>query len=84
MTKQENKIPIKGYNSWDPLKHVWIGSGFKSEWIRHLVNNQKIYDPLCRIADETEEDYQKLDSILKQAGVQTHRTWLDIDKYDTV
>ena len=83
MTKQENKIPIKGYNSWDPLKHVWIGSGFKSEWIQHLVKNQKIYDPLCRIADETEEDYQKLDSILKQAGVQTHRTWLDIDKYDT-
>ena len=37
-------------------------------------------DPLQRIADETEEDYQTLEKILKQAGVQTYRSFLDIDK----
>lgn len=84
MTSQENKIPIKGYAGWHPLKHLWIGSGFKAEWIRHLVKDQKIYDPLCRIADETEEDYLALETICKQAGVKTYRTFLDIDKYESL
>lgn len=84
MTEQENKIPIKGYAGWHPLKHCWIGTGFKAEWIKHLVTDKRVSDPLCRIADETEEDYQKLENILKQAGVKTHRTWLDIDRYETL
>jgi hypothetical protein len=82
MTKQENKIPIKGYATFDPLKHCWIGSGFKSEWFKDLdiYKNDKIMDPVKRIAEETEEDYQTLEKILKDAGVQTHRSFLDIKK----
>ena len=82
MTNKENKIPIKGYATFDPLKVCWIGSGFKTEWFNDLPigKNNKIMDPLKRIADETEEDYQKLEKILKDAGVQTHRSFLDIDK----
>ena len=26
-------IPIKGYATFHPLKHCWIGSGFKTEWL---------------------------------------------------
>jgi N-dimethylarginine dimethylaminohydrolase len=37
-------------------------------------------DPLKRIADETEEDYQTLEKILKDAGVQTYRSFLNMDK----
>ena len=75
-------IPIKGYATFDPLKHCWIGSGFKVEWFHDLdiYKNDRIMDPLKRIAEETEEDYQALDKILKDAGVQTHRSFLDIDK----
>ena len=76
-------IPIKGYSTFDPLKHCWIGSGFKTEWFKDLpiYKNNKIMDPLKKIADETEEDYQKLERILKDANVQTHRNFLDMDKY---
>jgi len=75
-------IPIKGYATFDPLKHCWIGSGFKIEWFHDLpiYKNNRIMDPLKRIAEETEEDYQALDKILKNAGVQTYRSFLDIDK----
>jgi hypothetical protein len=75
-------IPIKGYATFDPLKHCWIGSGFKSEWFCDLdiYKNDKIMDPLKKIAEETEEDYQSLEKILKDAGVKTYRSFLDIDK----
>lgn len=82
MTKQENKIPVKGYATFHPLKHCWLGSGFKTEWFHDLsiYKNNKIMDPLKRIADETEEDYQTLEKLLKDAGVQTYRSFLDINK----
>ena len=75
-------IPIKGYATFDPLKHCWIGSGFETEWFRDLniYKNKKIMDPLKRIAEETEEDYQTLEKILKDAGVKTYRSFLDINK----
>jgi len=79
-------IPIKGYATFDPLKHCWIGSGFQAEWFRELpiYKNKMIMDPLKRIADETEEDYQTLEKILKEAGVQTYRSFLDISKYKSL
>ena len=82
MTNQENNIPIKGYATFDPLKHCWIGSGFKSEWFKDLdiYKNDKIMDPVKRIAEETEEDYQALAKILEDAGVTTYRSFLDINK----
>lgn len=75
-------IPVKGYATFDPLKHCWIGSGFEAGWFADLpiYKNNQIMDPLKRIADETEEDYQTLDKILKEAGVETHRSFLDINK----
>ena len=75
-------IPIKGWATFDPLKHCYIGSGFKAEWFRDLdiYKNDRIMDPLKRIADETEADYQTLEKILKDAGVHTHRSILDINK----
>jgi hypothetical protein len=79
-------IPIKGYATFDPLKHCLIGSGFKNEWFQDLEisNNDKIMDPLKRIAEETEEDYQALEKILKDAGVQTYRSSLDMNNYKSL
>jgi len=75
-------IPIKGYATFDPLKHCWIGSGFNVDMFKDLsiYKNDKIMDPLKRIAEETEEDYQALDKILKDADVNTYRHFLDMDK----
>ena len=79
-------IPIKGYATFDPLKHCWIGSGFKTEWFHDLpiYKNDKIMDPLKRIAEETEEDYKILEKILNDAGVKTYRSFLDIKKYGSL
>jgi hypothetical protein len=77
-------IPIKGYATFHPLKHCWIGSGFKAEWFSELFTDKKILDPLKRIADETEEDYQKLDEILKSVGVKTYRSFLDRGKFKSL
>jgi hypothetical protein len=75
-------IPIKGYATFDPLKHCWLGSGFKTEWFEDLdiYKNNKIMDPLKKIAEETEQDYQALEKILKDAGVKTYRSFLDIER----
>lgn len=79
-------IPIKGYATFDPLKHCWIGSGFKIDWFKDLdiYKNDKIMDPLKKIAEETEEDYQALEKILQDAGVKTHRIFLDFEKYGSL
>ena len=79
-------IPIKGYATFHPLKHCLIGSSFKIEWFSDLqiYKNNKIMDPLKRIAEETEEDYQKLESLLKTYDVQTYRSFLDINKVQSL
>lgn len=86
MANQENKIPIKGYATFDPLKHCLVGSGFDTEWFKDLqiYKNDKIMDPLKRISDETEEDYEALIKILKDAGVTTYRARLNMDKVKTL
>ena len=79
-------IPIKGYATFHPLKHCWLGSGFKTEWFQDLpiYKNNKILDPLKRIAEETEEDYQTLEKILKDFGVKTYRSFLNIEKFKSL
>ena len=80
------KIPIKGYATFHPLKHCWIGSGFRIEWFKELPigKNNKIMDPLKRIAEETEEDYQTLEKILQSFGVKTYRSFLNTFKYKSL
>ena len=65
-------IPIKSYRTFDPLKTCLVGRTYTKENFKHIKNN-KITDPLFRILDETEEDYQNLIQILETAGVKTIR-----------
>ena len=74
-------IPIKGYRTYDTLKTCLVGRTYTKENFKHIKNN-KITDPLFRILDETEEDYQNLVQILETAGVQTLRPSL-IEQTDT-
>jgi len=85
MIDQSNKeIPIKGYASFHPLKHCMVGSGFHIDWFKEFFSDKKILDPLQRIAEETEEDFLELSSILTKAGVEVHRPKLEIEKYNSL
>ena len=75
-------IPIKGYATFDPLKHCLIGRNFSSNFFRQNIKDPRISGPLQRIADETEEDYQALEKILKNANIKTYRAEFDEDKFD--
>ena len=76
-------IPIKGYATFDPLKHCIIGRNFSSDFFRQNIKEPNISGPLQRIADETEEDYLALEKILKDAGVVTHRPKFNEDSYNS-
>ena len=75
-------IPIKGYATFHPLKHCLIGKNFSADFFLKNIKNKKIADPLARIADETEEDYQTLEKILKSHNITTYRPEFDENKYD--
>lgn len=79
-------IPIRGYATFDPLRHCWVGSGFEWEWFQDLeiAREDRIMSPLKRIAEETEEDYQRLCDILRSAGVTCHRSHLDMTRYSSL
>ena len=79
-----DKIPIKGYTSWHTLKHCMVGSGFQIEWFKEFFSNDKILNPLKRIAEETEEDFLELSNILTNAGVKVYRPKLEIQKYNSL
>jgi len=75
-------IPIKGYATFHPLKHCLIGKHFSSDFFKKNIKVPKIADPLRRIADETEEDYLKLETLLKSHSIKTYRPIWNEDDYD--
>jgi len=59
---------INSWCGWDPLEEVWVGRHHSADYF-DTIKSQKIRDPLKRIADETEEDYQRLITILRDYKV---------------
>lgn len=57
---------------WHPLRSCWVGASYPAEFYSG-IKNLKIRHSLQRIANETEEDYQNLVAVLKQAGVEVLR-----------
>ena len=80
--KGQTMIPVKGYATFDPLKSCLIGRNFSGDFFKKNISDPKVADPLRRIADETEEDYQALEKILKDANVKTYRVNFDENKFD--
>jgi hypothetical protein len=60
------------YQHWDPLKVMAVGKSYPPE-LYDYIKNEKIRKVFYKIAEETEEDYQKLISLLEKFGVQTVR-----------
>ena len=60
------------YQHWDPLKVMAVGKSYPPE-LYDYIKNEKVRKVFYQIAEETEEDYQKLISLLESFGVQTVR-----------
>ena len=68
------------YQHWDPLKVCLVGRSYPPEFYS-FIKNPKVRDVFERIATETEEDYQKLITLLEKFNVKVLRTDLS-DNFD--
>ena len=60
------------YQHWDPLEVCAVGKSYSPEFYAY-IENPKIREVLERIARETEEDYQKLITLLESFNVEIIR-----------
>lgn len=60
------------HQHWDPLKVCLVGRSYPAEFYS-FIQNSKVRTVMETIANETEEDYQKLISLLHSFGVTTLR-----------
>jgi len=60
------------YQHWDPLKVCIVGRSYGPEFYK-FIENSRVRKVLERIAIETEEDYQKLITLLGKFGVEVLR-----------
>jgi hypothetical protein len=60
------------YQHWDPLKVCVVGKSYNPKFYDY-IKNDKVRRVFYKIAEETEEDYQKLISLLNSFGVKTLR-----------
>ena len=60
------------YQHWDPLKVCIVGKSYSPKFYDY-IKNDKVRRVFYRIAEETEEDYQKLINLLESFGVKILR-----------
>lgn len=60
------------YQHWDPLKVCIVGRSYSPEFYS-FIKNPRVRNVMERIASETEEDYQKLITLLESFGVEVLR-----------
>ena len=61
------------HQHWDPLRACVVGRCYPPEYF-NFIKNLKVRGVFHRIAEETEEDYQKLISLLEKFDVKVIRT----------
>ena len=74
---------ISVHQHWDPLKVCTVGRCYPPEYFNY-IQNIKTRDVFYRIAEETEEDFQKLISLLKKFDVEIIRTDLSDNPDDYI
>ena len=72
---------ISVHQHWDPLRACVVGRCYPPEYFNY-IQNLKVRGVFHRIADETEEDYQKLISLLEKFDVKVIRTDISNDPED--
>lgn len=60
------------YQHWDPLKVCIVGRSYSPQFY-NFITNSRVRSVMERIAEETEEDYQKLITLLEHFGVKVLR-----------
>ena len=60
------------YNKWDKLEAVMLGDCYGADFFRSMPNSS-VKTNLQKIADETQEDLQNFETILKQFGCEVVR-----------
>ena len=60
------------YQHWDPLKVCIVGRSYNPEFYS-FIKNDRVRTVMERIARETEEDYQKLITLLESFGIEVVR-----------
>ncbi len=71
------------YQHWDPLRVCIVGRSYAPEFY-HFIKNSRARKIMERIAEETEEDYQKLINLLKSFGVEVLRPTVSDDYCDVL
>jgi glycine amidinotransferase len=66
------------HQHWDPLKVCVVGASYPPKFYDY-IKNKKIRKVFYRIAEETEEDYQQLISLLTFFGVEVIRPTIEDD-----
>lgn len=61
------------YQHWDPLKVMAVGKSYPPQ-VYDYIKNEKVRNVFYKIAEETEEDYQKLISLLEKFNVKVVRS----------
>lgn len=69
------------WNKWDPLKTVMLGDCYGPEFFRD-IKNKKIRSALTQIAEETQEDLEYYEFVLKDFGCTVLRP--DLDTNDSI
>ena len=69
------------WNNWDPLEVVMLGKHYDESFF-YGIKNQKIKACLVRITNETNQDLDYFDSVLKDFGCQVIRPF--VDKNDNI
>ena len=64
------------WNKWSKLKTVMLGDNYSSNFFKDIKNN-RIRSALQRIADETQEDLENYEKVLKDFGCNVLRPALD-------
>ena len=69
---QTTSTKMSVYQHWDPLKAIAVGQSYPPE-LYDYIKNEKVRKVFYQIAEETEEDYQKLISLLQKFNVDVVR-----------
>ena len=77
---EHSMIPIKGYTTFDPLKHCIVGQAYPPSVIKNVLTTDAPLQQLYEIMERTKEDLQKLISILQSMGVKCYRPTLRQEK----
>ena len=68
---------IQQFNKWGTLRTVVLGRSYDSSFYSN-IKNSRIRSCLQKIADETEEDFEFFETLLKSQGVRVLRPTLDV------